>query len=366
MSKSASVRGSMVSAPLAVLAMALLPSILLARCGIWPTFPPRDGGMDGGGMDGGARDGVVGTNDRADIATDVFSPEGFRVCPTAPGLGPFTAVSVASLTGTVFANDLAFDGRMAFVTVSDQVQQVTAVGAVSGLTTVTSPLNGYGIRYLANGDIVFATFSVTAGATGNTITRFEPSTGMVTQLASGLTNAHGVVSMPGAGGVFFTQNNSGVGGLFYVTLGGAMTQLTAAIPSPTGLAFAPDYRHLYVGSAGMGVYVVEVLNDGTLVGTPRMYAASLVKADSLAFDQCGYLYAADKDRNRIMRVSPGGGAIDTLVVSAPGAMAFSPWGLAFGRGAGFDPNSLYALDVNSNTVLRIPIGVPGAAIVLPP
>src|SRR4051812_33865396 len=90
--------------PFTALLIALVPALMLARCGIWPTFPDdlrRDAGADvrqdgdsGLRVDATADVGMDARDVGADIpVVDVIAdagPDGnFMMCPPAPA-GPFT------------------------------------------------------------------------------------------------------------------------------------------------------------------------------------------------------------------------------------------------------------------------------------
>lgn len=340
---------------------------MLARCGLWPTFPDRDSGTSA--ID--ASDAV----DRHDVRTDdaslpdirdvpppdmgVDSGFGFMTCRTMPSTGPFALTAVANIPGGT--RDLAFDGLDKFVSASTVINSYDLAGASTPLVGSSLGFAGRGIRYLPNGDIAVVT-------TEQSLLVYSSTLNTVSTIARGFSYLNGLAVDP-TGAMYFSDT----------ALGGAMpavrrasdasstatiTPVTMGVQVPTGLVFTPDYRHLFIGSAGHGVYYIDLAGDGTAIGLPHVYLTEPVNAYGMAFDECGYLYVSDADRGRILRIPPGGGSFAALAYTAPDGGTITPVGIAFGQNP-FDRTSLYFVDLSAAAVYRMPVGVQGATIVVP-
>jgi DNA-binding beta-propeller fold protein YncE len=353
------------AAPSAVVLLAsIVPALALARCGIWPTFPARDGGvMDAGDAGAVTMDVHMDTTqppvDVRDVPSDMGMDSGgfgFMACSTAPTNGPFDLSVVASVpSGT---RDLAFDGRTGFVTATTEILSFDASATSSALPGANLGLSARSLRYLPNGDIATVT-------TEQALRIYEASTMMVNTVASGFSYLNGL-AVDSTGAMFFSDTalSGAMPAVRRATSSGMVAMVTTSVPVPTGLALTPDNRHLFIGSAGRGVYYVDLAADGSAVGTPHMYLNEPVNAYGIAFDECGYLYVSDADRGRILRVPPGGGSYVALNVRAPDAGNITPVGIAFGQ-MPFDTTSLYFVDLSASVVYRVPVNVRGASVVLP-
>jgi sugar lactone lactonase YvrE len=362
------VRHPSLASPLAALSLSLGSLIAVGGCGIWPDFKPRDAGID-------VTDGMVmmgdGSNDtgpvdvvHGDVPPDTGPFGGFMHCSAPSATSVFTMEQFGSLAGG--ERDLAFDGHGNLVSVGSAVELYSATGMGSIFMTTPPVTNGLSVRMAPDGHIVVTTGGVGVGG------------------AISLVDAHGVVTTPMNTGLMFPASlavhpsgwayvsDTFTDSVVRVNIDGTHTTLFTMMGlHPTGLAITPDARHLYVASSSLAnVYQIDLAMDGTMMGTPTVYANEVLVGSGMAFDQCGYLYISDRDRMRILRVVPRGPMVEVLTLgpypSADGGMGtFAPSGVAFGHGGGFDPMSLYVVDVGHNTIVRIPVGVPGATIAGP-
>jgi hypothetical protein len=156
----------------------------------------------------------------------------------------------------------------------------------------------------------------------------------------------------------------GPGQALYVTgKGGTITRIsetdnrvsTAATTSFDlgGLSFGSDYRVLYVGALTTdGIYALDVQADGSL-SPPRLWRAGVDRAQALATDECGDVYAISEGDARIRRVRASGAEV---VASVPQAFM---WSLAFGSGRqGWSGTALYAQEPGGR-VHELELGVAG-------
>lgn len=339
---------------LTALAFILLSLVAFAHCGLWPDFPDRpsrDAAIDaidaadvvGDASDGGSRrDGGMDAMDASDA-----NP----ACIAAPPGGPFTPEMVFPGAN---GRDLAFDGRGRLYTGGPRIVAIDSMGTRSDYST--SDVYGIGLRFLPSGEL-----AVTSAAVGvESALRIVGTDGTIRIAGSGYGLPSGLAVHP-RGDVYFSDTSANT---IYRLDGasGMITPVSMDVATPTGVVFSPDYARLYVGSPSRSaIYYFDVADDGSL-GRAQPYVSGLFSANGLAFDRCGYLYVSDRDRGRVLRVPPGGGSF--IEITTPGT-SFTPWGLAFGRGNGFESNALYAVDSASGAIYRLNVGVEGAPIVAP-
>jgi sugar lactone lactonase YvrE len=85
-----------------------------------------------------------------------------------------------------------------------------------------------------------------------------------------------------------------------------------------GLAFFG--RYLYVANSQKGRIVRIPVQPGGRAGTPVVLVEDerILGADGIAFDVRGYLYAAVNEQDKLVRMGPSGGMIETLANRADG------------------------------------------------
>ncbi len=354
--------------PFTALMLALVPAIVFVRCGLWPSFPdlpdsgPTDARLDSraDAADALAADARDVREAGMDSTPDVAMPTdgGFRNCMSAPPSGPFTferlSATAAAVTG---ARDLAFDGRGRLWTVGVNVTSLDPMGMSTDLTMM--PVNGSGLRFMSNGDLAIVANSIADGGS----LKFVDRMGAIRTVVMGLMLPQGV-AVDGMGGVYFTDSLTN--SVMRLAPGAMMPDMVSRdVPTPSAVALTPDFSRLYVGSSSTSrVYYIDLTAAGMPIGMATRYAdgSPNLAATGLAFDSCGYLYATDRPRGRVVRIAPGGGSI--LEIASD--MSLFPVGLAFGAGAGFNATSLYVMDAGRGEVYRLNIGVEGAPIVMPP
>ncbi len=173
------------------------------------------------------------------------------VPPACDGL-PTQVLGIESIPGFTNSEDFQFDGNGNYVG-ADAEQNLVRV-TKEGKTTLFVPQSGAaaGMRFLANGDLIYAGSEALYRATPE---------GIVTMVLGGLAYPNGVeVDLDGF--IYVAEQNAGrVRRVDPDT--GTFTIVARGLLAPNGLSFSPDYRTLYCGSFGYGVvYKIPFDNEG--------------------------------------------------------------------------------------------------------
>ena len=165
---------------------------------------------------------------------------------------PSQVVGITSIPGFTNSEDFQFDSSGNYIG-ADAEQNLIRV-TKEGKTTLFVPNSGAaaGMRFLANGDLVYAGSEALYRATPD---------GVVTTVLGGLAYPNGVeVDLDDF--VYVAEQNAGrVRRVDPDT--GAFTIVARGLLAPNGLSFSPDYRTLYCGSFGYGVvYKIPFDSEG--------------------------------------------------------------------------------------------------------
>jgi gluconolactonase len=130
------------------------------------------------------------------------------------------------------------------------------------------------------------------------------------------------------------------------------------------MAYSPDGSVFYVASTftPQGQLTrYEVGPDGMPIEATGVEILQLGMAstpDGIAVDANGWVYVAANLRGEIWRVD--GAATELQQGELVADELGFPASLAFGRGSGFDPCSLYVTQLENDTLQRVGVGVAGA------
>lgn len=400
--------------------LALVPALLVARCGIWPSFPDElisgDAGMQSdartdavateGGRDGGdatVGDGTVATDATIDSAPDAaVGWYGFRACaaPSMTMVAPEPAFPRAAadagasdadagftpIMGINAPRDIAFDGLGNMLVAGRDSGNVAAtvfsINASGTVRTFFSAAQGSisGARYLTNGNVLI-TGSFMMGAS------IVPGITLLDSMAA----VQGRLAFPsGFPWASLAQDNGGftvydstietqivqfASGPLPATLPTRVDTSAAPAPAPTQQragALSADGRHMFVVSQDNGlIHEYDVSAAGVINGASRRLYVNLGSTAfprSLAFDECGNLYISatgtvgGTSSGVLLRVAPRGGAPFTLSAFE---QTDSQRTIAFGLGSGFSNQHIYVADVSAQIIRRIPIGIAGQPVAAP-
>ncbi len=214
-----------------------------------------------------------------------------------------------------------------------------------------------GLADLADGSFIVAAFGKAQEPDG-AVYRVTAE-GQASVLAAGIDDPNFITIAPDGSALVSDDFDTRV---FRVTPEGQVS-VVLNVESPNGMAYGPDGASFYVAStftadgqltrfdvddAGLPIEATarEILHLGT--GTTP---------DGIAVAEDGFVYVAANLGGAIWRVD---GAAETLQPGELVAELPYPASLAFGRGPGFDPCSLYVTQLLADGVIRVAIGAHGA------
>lgn len=391
--------------------LAVVPALLLSRCGLWPSFPDNliagdggttdvrtDGSTDGraDGEAGVMGDGSLPDASMEDVPSDVppATWNGFRSCPAAPNmmLTPEPAFppgdgGPGSVTGITSSRDVTFDGRGDMYIVGRDGTNVSVFRVSStGMSRVyyTQGPEGalFGARFLTDGRLV-VTGSYGVGPSGmRTFTQgvtMLSATGTVEgQLPFSSSTPWGSVAHPNGSFLVIDSINGQIlpfgSGMLPGSPPTPVNTSAAAPPAPDAMrsaVYSADFRKLYtVASNNNVIHEYDVAEDATVDGSSRRVYALLPASSfprSIAFDECGNLYVTlsvpgTPGSGALVRIPPRGGTPFTL---ATFDTVDAQRTIAFGAGPGFSATSIYIVDGMTSVVRRVDVGIPGQPIVRP-
>jgi len=298
--------------------------------------------------------------DVPDIAPDKVEPE--DIVETADTLdinchnlppGPFQLVKVP---GAIATEDLAFDGKGNLIGSNfEAIFKSSADGKVK-VFVPGFPFRA-GMRMIPSGELV-----VCDDQKGELV-RVDTD-GVRNTILQGLKYPNGL-TVDLQGFVYLTEHDAHrVLRIHPYT--GEYTVLTEEIGNPNGIAFNPAYDVLYIGTfGGAWIYSLSISPDGTPGRLEKWgdmtHTAGLL--DGIGVDACGYVYVCEYGSTDIWRFPPDGKNAVLILDSDP-AITYLP-NMQWGRGEGWDPNSLYLPDGWKVGVWRLEVGVPSAPLAFP-
>jgi sugar lactone lactonase YvrE len=160
----------------------------------------------------------------------------------------------------------------------------------------------------------------------------------------------------------------GPGGKLYVTSlrggihrldpdSGALTQVGRLDWDPSGIAFSPDYKTLYVTAfRAQALYTMKVRADGGLEPAQLWLRNVGNEPDGMTVDECGNLYVAIRGDRVVRRVTPGG-RMEVIV----DLERDRPSTVGFGSGKrGWDDHTLYVANVDRGGLYEVKLPVRAA------
>lgn len=214
----------------------------------------------------------------------------------------------------------------------------------------------FGLRFTLDGDLLVA------HPADAEIARISPD-GTIGTFATGIGGVNGLY--PDFDGNVWVTNFSIVG---RYSADGTLDTLVSGgdAANSNGIVYDPDRSVAFYTNYNAGrVLKVDINVDGTAGDVNELGQVGGAAFDGLVLDACGNLYAVDNGTPRVFRLmlDENADAIGELTNIVDGNMQ-NVANAQFGRGDGFDPNSLYVTG-DPGVVFRLEVGVPGAEIPLP-
>lgn len=245
------------------------------------------------------------------------------------------------------------DGKL-HVTSEDSVWRLDADGTASVFAAVPAAV---GLADLADGGFIVAAFGASQAPDG-AVYRVTAG-GEASVLATGIDDPNFITIAPDGSALVSDDFDTRV---FRVTLDGQVS-VVLDVESPNGMAYGPDGTTFFVAStftADGQLTRYDVDAQGLPIAASALEILHLgtgTTPDGIAVAEDGHVYVAANLGNAIWRVD---GAATELQDGELVAELAYPASLAFGRGAGFDPCSLYVTQLLADGVIRVAVGVRGA------
>lgn len=255
--------------------------------------------------------------------------------------------------GIAFGND----GRL-YVTADDTVWAFDADGQATEFATVPTAL---GLAPTDDGLIVASIGESTVAGVADGAVYHVSADGTATLIADGIDSPNFVAVMPDGSALISDDFDTRV---FRVTRDGDVTEAIVDIPSPNGMGYLPDGSAIVVASTFTtegqitSIPVDEAGVPATDGWTEIAQLGAGATADGLAVAANGDVYVAANLRSEIVRIPADGSEWEVAATGVATAAS-----LAFGNGDGFDPCSIYVTQLFGSQVVRVSLGVEGAALV---
>lgn len=253
------------------------------------------------------------------------------------------------------------DGRLIVSTLEDGVGTLWEISPEGEATPFAEVPYALGLAPRSDGSLVVASIGELMEPDGGV---YEvSSSGRATLLADGIDSANFVALAPDGSVLVSDDFDTRV---FRVEQDGTVSTVIEDVPSPNGIAYSPDNTALYVASTfsvngeltrydvdGDGIPIessaVEILRTGP--GSVN---------DGIGVDVEGNVYVLANFSGELWRVEGTAFELQDGEVLVEGLD--SPASMAFGRGENFDPCSAYITELLGPRVVRVALGVEGAAL----
>ena len=245
------------------------------------------------------------------------------------------------------------DGRL-YVTTEGTVWQLNSAGEASVFAEMPDPV---GLAGLADGGFIVASFGESQAPDGS-VYRIDAG-GNPTMIAAGIDDANFITIAPDGSALVSDAFDTRV---FRVTLAGEVS-VVLNVDSPNGMAYGPDGKSFFVASTfttDAQVTRFDVDADGAPIeatGLEILHLGPGSTPDGIAVSADNQVYVAANLGGAIWRVD---GAASEMQDGELVASLKFPASLAFGRGPGFDPCSLFVTQLAADGVIRVAVGSPGA------
>ncbi len=253
------------------------------------------------------------------------------------------------------------DGRLIVTTLDDGVGTLWEISPQGEATAFVEVPYALGLAPRSDGSLVVASLGEIMEPDGGV---YEvSSTGRATLLTEGIDSANFVALAPDGSVLVSDDFDTRV---FRVQPDGTLTTVIEDVPSPNGIAYSPDNTAFYVAST-FSVNGELTRYDVDAGGLPiESSAVEILHTgpgsvnDGIGVDVDGNVYVLANFSGELWRVD--GSATELLDGEVLVEGLDSPASMAFGRGEDFDPCSAYITELLGSRVVRVSLGVEGAAL----
>lgn len=253
------------------------------------------------------------------------------------------------------------DGRLIVSTLNDGVGTLWEISPQGEATVFVEVPYALGLAPRSDGGLVVASFGEIMEPDGGV---YEvSSSGRATLLAEGIDSANFVALVPDGSVLVSDDFDTRV---FHVEQDGTVSTVIEDVPSPNGIAYSPDYTALYVASTfsvNGELTKYDVDGDGLPIESSAveiLHTGPGSVNDGIGVDVDNNVYVLANFSGELWKVD---GSVTEL---ADGEVIVegleSPASMAFGRGEDFDPCSAYITELLGPRVVRVALGVEGAAL----
>lgn len=256
------------------------------------------------------------------------------------------------------------DGLLYVTTTEDADGTLWQLDAQANISEFAKVPYALGLAPRPEGGFVVASIGVNDPDVDDGAVYVVDAQGSASLLATGIASPNFITLAPdGSALVSDDFSNTRV---FRVTPEGVLSTVLEQVDSPNGMAYSPDGAFFYVASTFTPLGQLtryEVDASGLPVEASAIEILQLGQAstpDGIAVDADGMVYVAANIPGQLWRVDGNAESLQPGELVAEGLG--SPASLAFGRGPGFDPCSIYLTQLFGSQVIRVAIGVPGSPI----
>ncbi len=312
----------------------------------------EDAGFDAGRMDVPA----VDASD-AGIPADMGGPDGFDIgvdtgpsiegpaCEMAPVTAVTSRVLISDLTG---ARDFTFDGRGG---VAISLGATVVLRRDRDTLPVTMVMSGevVALRYTRSHGLFLATEVRTDASTASgAIYQLMPGETIPTLRQGSLMSAGGL-AVGADDSVWFSDTAANT--IFRMPAdadaGVAARAVVTDVMAPTQLLLDAMGRYLFVAqSRDNKVVRVDINTDGGTIGGATDFVVGLGGISGLAQDECGNVFVADNQLNRVYRAPLDSSLMVRRIVND----VLGPRSLMFGVGSPYGPREIYSLSSTDGTL----------------
>jgi len=289
---------------------------------------------------------LVGCNAQGELPEPAPDPPA-EFCADSLAPGAIEVIATGFDDGTA---GVAFspDGRL-FVTHGDRIEEVFPDGSHAPIAEV---LNATGLEWWA-GTLAVLSADLELGDGGGGVFRTDITSGATELFVSPLPGAESVTITPWR--TLAVASPGADEEVVEVFTSGGLDDFVQDLPSPFGVAFAPDASAAYIGSMLTAAPTLWRLPlTGTEPGEPEAWftwGPGVAPAEIITSTTDGAIYAALAGPGRIARVDAETGEESTVVSGLE-----APTGMALGTGD-WDPCALYVTSPSSDAVLAVGVGL---------